>query len=1013
MPAFLFTDIEASTRLWEEHPEEMSGALSLHDAILKAAVEDNGGMVVKTTGDGLLAVFPTVAGALAGSVDAQIGLGAASWGGTGPIRVRMGIHAGESEERDGDFFGPPVNRAARIMSAGHGGQILVSGIAVELVGRRLPDGVELLDLGVHRLKDLTLPERLFQVLHSGLGSEFPAPVTLDARPNNLPTQVSEFFGRATELASLQEMLADPMTRLITLTGPGGSGKTRLAIQVAAEVVDRYRDGVYFVDISQERQPQAVYEAMVRAIAVSAATDGEALQTLKTRLRDREMLIVLDNFEQVTEASSGVVELLQECPALKVVVTSREALRVRAERAFPVPPLALPVTGTSTSEMASTEAVQLFVDRARAVLPDFELAEVDVKTVADICARLDGLPLAIELAAARLNVFSPTELLERLRVRLDVIGAGSRDLPERQRTLLSTIDWSYDLLDTDECRTFELMSLFTTAQFTAIEEVSTALGYSDALESLASLVDKSLIRSEEAGATRRFSMLRTIREYAAVRLAEDPVREASARTAHAVYFTSRAQVLRSGLQGRSRPQTLAELEADNGNLRSAWHHWVEMGDLENLYLLLDGLWALLDAKGWYHTAIELAGDLLDLVSTKEPSPERVAEEVTLRTSLARALMAVYGWGAEVEETFRKIADGLEETDASAVQRFPVLRALATYYLQLVRFDKSAEIGRRILDLARTEGDTAMEIEGLYVTGSATTFMGNLDEGLALLDQAIARFDPSRHGSGRYRLGISPGVVAGFAAGLTRWQVGELDLARAQVTDALGLARELNHPFSLAYALYHFGFFSLISHSLEDARKCAAELMIVATKHEYLVWQALADVLDGVALTGMGLTDEGFKKTEAGLVLYQNLSTPPVFWPLILSLRAGSMAAAGSPEPALDLVEEAIELAGGAESGANPEFGVVRGDILSLLPEPDIEEIARSYRLAAGNADRLGFRTTHLQALTRLVRLNRSQGLTPDGGDELLAVYRTFDSGTDELDLVLARDALGIDGAHQTD
>ncbi len=628
------------------------------------------------------------------------------------------------------------------------------------------------------------------------------------------------------------------------------------------------------------------------------------------------------------------------------------------------------------------------------------------TVAEICARLDGLPLAIELAAARLNVFSPSELLERLGNRLDLIGGGSRDLPERQRTLHNTIDWSYDLLDEVERQVFELMSLFTTAQLITVESVAKALDLPDPLGPLASLVDKSLVRSEESGETRRFSMLRTIREYASSRLAEDPPREAAARRAHAEVFTALAHELRSGLSGSQRQRTLAQLEADNGNLRSAWHHWVGIGDLENLYLLLDGLWALLDAKGWYHTAIELAGDLLHLISTKEPSSELAAEEMTLRTSLARALMAVYGWGPEVEETFHRIAADLEEVEASAVQRFPVLRALSSYYLNLTRFEMGAEIGRQILELAAAEGDPAMEIEGLVVSGTSRMFMGNLAEGLAMLDETIARFDPSIHGSSRYRLGPSPGVVAGFAAGLTRWQMGELERARVHVTEALDLARSLGHPISLAYALYHFGFFSFNSHHFDATRTCAAELAAVARKNEYPIWQALAEVLDGVALTGLGHTEEGFKKTETGIVLYQSLSTPPVFWPMILGLRAISMAAAGDPVRALSLVEEAIELSGGIESGANLELAIFRGDILGLLPDPDVDRIAESYELAAGTAEQVGFRTTHLQALNRLVQLNRSIGRDPDGAEELLAIYGTFTDGLDELDLAIARDLLGL-------
>ncbi len=1005
MPVFLFTDIEGSTRLWESHPDDMRVSLARHDDMLRGAVEANRGSVVKTTGDGMLAVFGETSDALMASVDAQRLLTATDWGPTGPIRVRMGIHTGEAEERNGDFFGPSVNRAARIMASGHGGQVLVSQAAASTTAV-LPDGLELIDLGIHRLKDLTMPEHLFQVLHAGMSSEFPPPTTLDSRPNNLPTQVSEFFGRESESRAIREMLSDPVNRLVTLTGPGGAGKTRLAIQVAADVVEDFADGVCLVDISQERQPQAVYEAMVRTIALSGGAEGDALQTLKTRLRDRELLIVLDNFEQVTEAGAGIVELLQACPRLKVIVTSREALRVRAERAYPVPPLRLPPAGADLHRVAVSEAVQLFIDRARAVYPGFDPDGADMATVAEICRELDGLPLAIELAAARLNFFSSGELLDRLRSRLDLVGGGSRDLPERQRTLISTIDWSYDLLDEDERRAFQVMSLFTSAQLTAIESVATDLGFADPLGALSSLVDKSLVRSEDSSGGRRLSMLRTIREYAADRLAADPEFAMRAKEAHAGHFTSRAQDLRSGLRGSERHQTLVELESDNGNLRSAWQHWVEAGDLEKLYALLDGLWALLEAKGWYHTAIELAGDLLSLISTLDPTPELAAEEITLRTSLARAMMSVYGWGPEVEETFHGIAVTLEKTEGSAVQRFPVLRALSSYYLNLMQLDKAVATGRQILDLAKAESDSAMEIEGLLVVGASTTFMGNYGEGLAMLDETVARFDPTQHGSSRFRLGPGPAVVAGFAAALTRWQIGELVVSRAQASAALELARTLDHPISLAYALYHFGFFSFISHSYDSTRACASELAAVAETNDYPIWGALAEVLDGIALTALGQTEEGFRKTETGIVLYQNLNTPPVFWPIILGLRAIATATAGDPEKGLGLVDEAIQVSGGLEDGVNIDLGNIRGAILWMVPGQH-PAAAASFRTTADIAIGKGLRLTALQALTRLVQLNRTMGVDPDGSEELLAVYRTFHDGLEEQDVALARTTLSLD------
>ena len=470
MTVFLFTDLEGSTRLWEAHPTEMAAALARHDALLFEAVTSNGGTVVKTTGDGLMAVFAAVTDCAAACLAAQRRLVAEDWVTTAPLRVRMGVNTGEAETRDGDFHGPAVNRAARIMAVGHGGQVLLSGTAAALVGDALPPGAWLLDLGIHRLKDLTEPEHLYQLSHPDVAATFPPLASLDARPNNLPMQVSEFFGREEELASIRSMVAKPGTRLITLTGPGGTGKTRLALQVGADVVERYRDGVFFVDLSSEREPDGAFEAIAREMGLASTGEGATLQVLKTKLRDREQLVILDNFEQVTEAAAGVAELLEHCPRLVALVTSRQALRVRGEQVFPVPPLSVPDPTASFEEIAGAEAVRLFTERARSVLPSFALTEANAAIVAEISARLEGMPLAIELAAPRLTVFTADDLRDRLGRQLDVLRGGARDLPERQRTLRGTIEWSYDLLSDDERRLFDVLSVFSGTRIDAIEEL---------------------------------------------------------------------------------------------------------------------------------------------------------------------------------------------------------------------------------------------------------------------------------------------------------------------------------------------------------------------------------------------------------------------------------------------------------------------------------------------------------------------------------------------------------------
>ena len=363
---FVFTDLQSSTRLWETFPDAMKDAMERHDAILRDAVVRSDGRIVKITGDGVMAVFSSAADGVKACLEAQRALQDEAWGETGALRVRMGMHAGEAQSRAGDFYGPPVNRAARIMAAAHGGQVLLSAFAAELAQKELPAEIALRDLGEHRLKDLFQPEHILQLVHPALTSEFPPLATLSHRPNNLPTQTSEFLGRETQLGAIRDLLDAADVRLLTLTGPGGIGKTRLALQGAADRIDRFEDGVFFVDLSPVRDAEAAFEAIVRVVGLTGTSDEQRLDVLRRELRGRHMLLLLDNFEQVVDAADGVADLLQQCSKLKILVTSREALRVRGEHLFAVPPMSLPDNAeqATTENVAGFEAVRLFVERAR-------------------------------------------------------------------------------------------------------------------------------------------------------------------------------------------------------------------------------------------------------------------------------------------------------------------------------------------------------------------------------------------------------------------------------------------------------------------------------------------------------------------------------------------------------------------------------------------------------------------------------------------------------------------------
>jgi len=1007
---FVFTDLESSTRLWERFPDAMKAAVERHDAILADTVESSAGRIVKVLGDGLMAVFPSAPDGVRACLEAQRILQAEAWGETGPLRVRMGLHTGEAQPRAGDYYGPPVNRAARIMAAGHGGQVLLSARVAELAGEGLPDEAGLRDLGDHRLKDLSQPERIFQLVHPALTGDFPPLATLSRRPNNLPTQTSEFLGREAQLSAIRDLLDTAGVRLLTLTGPGGIGKTRLALQAAADEIDRFGDGVYFVDLSAARNPQTAFEAVVRAAGLTGATDEGPFDVLTRGLAEKRMLLLLDNFEQVMEAAEGVAELLRRCSELKVLLTSREALRVRGEHLLAVPPLSLPKVdaGPVSAEVVSgSEAVRLFLERAREARPAFALTDENAVAVAEISARLDGLPLAIELAAARLQLFSPDELRDRLRSRLELLGRGARDLPARQRTLRSTIEWSHELLDEEERSIFRLLAVFSPTRVEAVEEVVARLGSLqdvDVVDGLTSLMDKSLVRSVDARGSQRLSMLETIREYASERLEDDPDLAASARRAHAEYFADFARSRRERLYGPERDDTLDELASELGNLLSAWRHWVAAGDLEQLQKLLDALWVLDDARGWYHATVELTNDLLGVLAAVPSTPERAREQITLYTSLARGLMSIRGYTQEVEEAYDR-ALRLSEEVGELPRRFPVLRSLASFYLSRGEFDKSGAVGDELLALAEQQDDAGLQVDGHLVVGSNIAFRGDLAGGLVHLDRAIELFDPNRQRPGVFRLGPSPGVVAHTTSAMVLWLLGYPEAAVVRSDRAVELSNQLNHPVTLAYALFHVGYLDLWRRDLERVEQRANEVLEVAEEQDYPIWKAVGLVLQGVAMSGLGRPEEGIACMDRGIALYQGLKTPPVFWPLLLSVRARGFALGGRPDDGLALIDEAL---GMVDDGnfLYPELVLLKGDLLIALDDAGGAEPL--FESALDVARTLGARTPQLRAATRLTRLRPAAGRQADA-DILRGIYQTFTEGLDSTHLVEARAVLEEAGA----
>jgi predicted ATPase/class 3 adenylate cyclase len=604
--SLLFSDIEGSTTLLRElGRERYAEGLETHRRLLREAFERHGGYEVDSEGDAFFVAFDDVREAVAAAADAQRAVANHEWPDGHAFRLRMGIHTGEPLAVPPKYVGLDVHKAARIMAAGHGGQVLLSEATQKLVRSDLPESVALGDLGEHRLKDLLQPEPLAQLVIEGLESAFPALKTLGNRPTNLPVQPNSLIGREREMAELLALLRDEGVHLLTLTGPGGTGKTRLGLQVAAELLEDFRSGVFFVSLAPISDSDLVVPAIAEALALREVAGEQLFETLIGYLREKQMLLVLDNFEQVIGAAADVANLLRPCPDLRLLVTSRERLRVTRENVYAVPPLHLPEETEDLAALAHSDAVALFSTRAHAATGQFALTEENASAVVGICRRLDGLPLAIELAAARASAVPPRALLERLQRRLPFLTSGARDADERQRTLRRTIDWSYDLLSPEEQRLFARLAVFVDG--CRIEAAEVVCDVDADLDGLTSLVEKNLLRQRsDPDGHPRFMMFETIREFATERLTDAGALE-SVRDRHAdYYFSFIDDVLDAKL---TIAEELARLANEQANLRAALGWANEQGNAARLASAVGRLYRLWLLRGalqeglhWAETAL---------------------------------------------------------------------------------------------------------------------------------------------------------------------------------------------------------------------------------------------------------------------------------------------------------------------------------------------------------------------------------------------------------------------------
>jgi predicted ATPase/class 3 adenylate cyclase len=615
---FLFTDVEGSTRLLEQHPADYGRLIARHHELLAGAVERHGGVVFETIGDAVYAAFADAAGAVGAAGEAQLALLREDWGPLEAVRVRMGLHTGQVERRGAHYFGPALYRCARLMATAHGGQTVMSETTATLVDGSLGDGTRLIDLGMHQLKDLQEPERVYQLARAGLPDEFPPLRSAGGRPNNLPADVKTFVGRQEELESVRGLLLSPGVRVVTLTGVGGSGKTRLALRVAESLFEPFKDGVYVVDLAPLATPGLVVPAVAEVLRVPGTAGRSLIDSLATNLTGKRLLLVLDNFEHVLAAAPDVASILASARDVAVLATSRAPLRVQGERELHVNPLPLPPPEAGQDEVLRSPAVQLFVERAREIRGEFELGEKNATPIAEICRRLDGLPLAIELAAARTRLLQPGTLLERLEDRLGLLTEGPADAPSRQRTLRDAIAWSYDLLEDRERTLLRRLAVFRGG--CSLEAAENVCG-GDAFAALSNLAEHSLIVTHwnELGEP-RFELLETVAEYAREQLAATEEGDELARR-HAAYYADLAERAEPSLYTDARGPWFIRLAEDRDNIRAALAWSVDRDEAAVGLRILGALWL------WWWTAFmegwSWADRVLELPSAAEPTSARAS------------------------------------------------------------------------------------------------------------------------------------------------------------------------------------------------------------------------------------------------------------------------------------------------------------------------------------------------------------------------------------------------------
>ncbi|HZV77524.1 MAG TPA: adenylate/guanylate cyclase domain-containing protein [Candidatus Babeliales bacterium] len=822
--AFLFTDIEGSTQRWESHRDAMDDAVKRHDTLLREAVERHNGYVFKAIGDAFCVAFARVSDVVATACDAQRTLSAEDFSAVGGLPVRMGLHAGEASERNGDYFGPAVNRVARLMSIGHGGQILISGVTRDLAYRDLPAGASLLDLGSHRLKDLTEAEQVWQLSIAGLPAEFAELKSLDTLPNNLPIQRTSFRGRERDLEEVKTLLSQH--KLLTLFGSGGVGKTRLALQVGAEVLDYNPDGVWLIDFAPITDPELVASVIAQAIGMAQVEGRRVDESIPQWLRRKQLLLIFDNCEHILETVAAIADAIAgSCPDVRMLATSRQALGVSGEQVVQLPSLDVPhkIADLTPAAIMEFGAVALFVDRARSIDRSFKLTDDTAPIVADICRRLDGIPLAIELAAARVKVLSIPNLAQRLNERFKILTGGSRSALPRQKTLSALIDWSYDLLAPQEQLLFNRVGIFAGGfsldAATAVcsdchperserSESSRRIDEIDILDLLSSLTDKSLVVADTSGEHERYRLLESTAAYALEKLSAAGEHERMARR-HAEYFLDQARAADERLGMGSMIAWVAESELELDNDRSALEWALTRGN----DAVLGG--AIAGALGslWRNAGLTVEGRYwigLALERVSEAEHSEIAARLWLALSGLSSGQRMHDTAQRAMRRYATVGDARWTGRAQRIQAF----ALA----QMGRLDEAKTAIEEALVTARACGDAFNLANCLDTQAAIAVSDGDVRAARELFTQALAAYKALGNESGT-------AVVLGNTAEL-EFAEKHPELALQAASEALEILVRGKNAAHIAYAHTNCTAYRIAIGDLSAARDSAREALRVA-------------------------------------------------------------------------------------------------------------------------------------------------------------------------------------------